>query len=57
MAKFGVNIPDDLADEVHSELNYGDSRSEWFQQAARLKLKYDRGELDCDQDQSHEKPA
>jgi metal-responsive CopG/Arc/MetJ family transcriptional regulator len=33
-----ISIPDDLADEVDSQLSYGDSRSAWIEQAIRERL-------------------
>lgn len=41
MANPSVSIPDDLLDKVDDELDYGDSRSEWIQEAIREKLERD----------------
>jgi len=41
MAKTGVNIDDDVLAAIDSGLSYGDSRSAWFQHAARMRLQVD----------------
>lgn len=41
MAKTGVNIDDDVLERINSGLSYGDSRSAWFEHAARMRLQVD----------------
>jgi len=38
-----VPMPGELVDEIHAELGYGDSRSEWIRDACRAKLANDDG--------------
>jgi metal-responsive CopG/Arc/MetJ family transcriptional regulator len=38
MARITISIPDDLKDEVDDQLEYGDSRSEWIEDAIEMKL-------------------
>lgn len=41
MANTGVRIDDEILSQIDSGLSYGDSRSEWFRQAARIRLQVD----------------
>ena len=38
-----VSLPEDLAEELHDELEYGDNRSEWIADAIRMKLRAEAG--------------
>lgn len=38
MTRITISVPDELADEVDSRLEYGDSRSEWIETAIRERL-------------------
>lgn len=38
MARITISIPDEVADEVDAQLEYGDSRSEWIQTAIEQRL-------------------
>lgn len=39
MARITISVPEDVADEVDSQLEYGDSRSEWIQEAIEQRLR------------------
>lgn len=39
-----ISIPDGLAKRINSRLEWGDNRSEWFREAAELKLRIDEGD-------------
>jgi len=36
-----ISIPDEMAESIHTELSYGDNRSEWIRDAIREKLNRD----------------
>ena len=38
MDRISISIPEDLKDEVDDQLEYGDSRSGWIQDAIEMKL-------------------
>lgn len=33
-----ISLPDDMAEEINSQLEYGDSRSEWIRKAIEMRL-------------------
>lgn len=42
--KISISVDEDLLDQVHDELDYGDNRSEWVEDAIRLKLEAEASE-------------
>jgi metal-responsive CopG/Arc/MetJ family transcriptional regulator len=46
MERITISIDDDLLEEINDQLEYGDSRSEWFAVAARQRLQ-DESDDDC----------
>ena len=36
--KISVSLPDDVADRLHDQLEYGDNRSQWITQAIEDRL-------------------
>jgi Arc/MetJ-type ribon-helix-helix transcriptional regulator len=41
MARATINLPDELDEEIESELSYGDSKSEWIRQAIKMRQHVD----------------
>jgi len=46
MARITISIDDELLEQVNEQLEYGDSRSEWFAAAACRRLQ-DKSDDDC----------
>lgn len=40
--QFGVSIDEDLVERLHDRLNYTDDRSEWIEEAIRMRLEQER---------------
>lgn len=41
MARTTLSLPDEMEQEIESELSYGDSKSEWIRHAIRLRQQVD----------------
>ena len=42
--KISISVDEDLLEELHDELTYGDNRSEWVEDAIRMKLEAEASE-------------
>ena len=47
MARVSISVDDGLLEEINKQLEYGDSRSEWFAEAARHRLQLEGSDDDC----------
>ena len=50
MARISISIDEDLLGQINDQLEYGDSRSAWFETAARERLKAEGAGEDTDAD-------
>ena len=47
MPRVSISVGDDLLEEINEQLEYGDSRSAWFEEAARHRLQLEDSDDDC----------
>jgi len=47
MERITISIDDELLEEINDQLEYGDSRSEWFEVAACQRLQDESDDDDC----------
>lgn len=47
-----IRLPDELNDQIEDALDYNDTKSDWFRQAAVEKLERDGYEIDVDLDEA-----
>ena len=54
MEKISFSVEEELIEEVHDQLSYGDNRSAWLRDAIELKLELMNAMNDLDQNLSRE---